>query len=67
MRGSFFILKTGPVCSFCASSLAFSSSAFTTMERNLSMWNGLPCRPTRFCLKKIGPREVSLISHRHRR
>ena len=40
MRGSFFILKTGPACSLSAASLAFSSSAFTTMERNLSMLNG---------------------------
>ena len=37
MRGSRFILNTGPACSFSAMSLAFSSSALTTIERNLSM------------------------------
>ena len=35
------------------------SSAFTTMERNFNMWNVRPWRPTRSCLKSIGPRDVS--------
>jgi hypothetical protein len=36
-----------------------SSSAFATIERNFSMWKVRPCRPTRSCLKRMGPREVS--------
>ena len=51
MRGSFFILKmkrsVWPV-SFASSFL--SASAFTTIERNLYIWNGLPRRPIRVCL-----------------
>jgi hypothetical protein len=59
-RGSCLILKTGPVCSFSFASLAFSSSALATIERNLSMLNCSPCSPTRTCRKNTGPFELSL-------
>ena len=37
MRGSFFILKTGPLISFCARSDASRASASGYIERNFTM------------------------------
>ena len=61
--GSSFILKMKrSVRPFSSASFFFNSSALVTMERNLYMVNGLPCKPIRFCEKKIGPPSSSLMA-----
>ena len=53
MRGSFFILNTGPSFSLCSiRSLSFCSAS-GHMVRNLYILNSLPLRPTR-CWVKMG-------------
>ena len=51
-RGSSPLTHTGPVF----------SSASMRIERNFSIINGLPASPTRSWRKKIGPRDVSMIT-----
>ena len=51
MRGSAFILNTGPSASLCAASDSFNASAFGTIDRNLMHLNLRPFRPTRSCRK----------------
>ncbi len=46
-RGSYFILKTGPLCSFSVIRLLFKASAFTTMVLNFKQANRRPFSPTR--------------------
>ena len=55
IRGSFFILKTGPSCSFCPINDACNLSASTTIVLNLMQANRLPFKPILFCRKNTGP------------
>jgi hypothetical protein len=61
IRGSFFILKTGPERSLFFFKSSRKSSAFFTMVRNFMKSNGRPRKPMRWCLKRISPGDVNLI------
>ena len=55
IRGSSFILKSTPLPSFCSMRRFLTSSASVRIERNFTILNISPFRPTRFCRKKTGP------------
>ena len=55
IRGSSFILKSTPLPSFCSMRRFLTSSASVRMERNFTILNSSPFRPTRLCRKKTGP------------
>ena len=62
MRGSSFILNSTSASPPSETSRCRISSASTTMERNLSMVNGLPPRPMRSCRNSTGPPSVALTA-----
>ncbi len=61
IRGSFFILKTGPFISLRISSSDCFLCAPLYIVRNLYKTNFLPFKPTLFCLKNTGPKDVNFI------
>src|SRR5687767_8303423 len=63
IRGSFLILNVTPSsCLFLASRSTSRASASTRIERNFSIMNSRPCRPTRICRNSTGPPSSSLIN-----
>ena len=58
-RGSFSILKTGPLIWLKAFNSSRSISAPDLIDRNLYIVNGRPWSPALCCLKMTGPGDVS--------
>ncbi len=56
-------LNSGPEPSFCDCSSALRASASTPIERNFTIRNICPSRPTRSWRKKIGPALSILIAN----
>src|ERR1700730_13334389 len=59
-RGSFLILKTGPLISFIDINSSCTSSALGIIVRNLCMLNIRLLKPTRVWRNRIGPSDVNL-------